>query len=67
MEKIKSLTFEQLVLMAIMVFLTSITATEKSRFSVKVLANFTQIIILIWLILKNKWENSTLEGLKNKK
>lgn len=51
MEIIESLTFEQLVLMAIMVFLTSITTSEK-RFSVKVLAHFTQVVILIWLILK---------------
>ncbi|WP_306583981.1 hypothetical protein [Fusobacterium ulcerans] len=52
MEIIESLTFEQLVLMAIMVFLTSIATTEKSRFSVILLAHFTQVVILIWLILK---------------
>lgn len=52
MNIIKNLTFEKLVLMAIMVLLTSVVTTEKNHFSVKLLACSIQVIILIWLILK---------------
>ena len=52
MNIIKNLTFEKLVLMAIMVLLTSVVTTEKNRFAVKLLACSIQVIILIWLILK---------------
>ena len=51
MEIIENLTFEKLVLMAIMVLLTSVVTTENNLFSIKLLACSIQVIILIWLIL----------------
>jgi|GEM_PF-5703162 len=50
MNIIKNLTFEQLVLITTIVFLTSTATTEKNHISVIVIAHLTQIIILIWII-----------------
>lgn len=52
MNIIVDLTFEKLVLASIVVLLASIAATEKNRVSIKALACFTQVMILIWLIIK---------------
>ncbi|WP_462351061.1 hypothetical protein [Fusobacterium varium] len=51
MNIIKNLTFEKLVLMSIIVFLASITTAENKK-DLRILAFFTQVVILIWLALK---------------
>lgn len=52
MEIIENLTFEKLVLMSIIVFLASIATAENKKDFIRILAFFTQVVILIWLALK---------------